>query len=112
MTTRTDKTPQESSISLKAKDIVTLIKVAKTSGLTHFRYGNLEFSLKTEEKPSQSDSFLKEMPTFGPKEGDDAGAGALPLKIPEEDMLHDLMLADPVAYEAEIEKRLAAGDDE
>lgn len=99
------KTATSTQNSLNAKDIVLLIKVAKTSGLTHFRYENLEFSFKTEQKADEITQNMAISPTIPVTQAQK------PAPIPEEDFLHDLMLADPAGYEEEIERRLAASED-
>ena len=112
MTKQATNSEKNTENSLKAKDIATIIKVAKSAGLTHFRYGTLEFSFKNEEKlhengelSSKNDGFYQKNTEAGPGSASDGG---IPIKqVEPEDFLNELMISDPLAYEEEIERRMA-----
>lgn len=115
MTTKPTSTPKSTENSLNAKDIATIIKVAKSAGITHFRYGTLEFSLKKEENSSKTDGIFSKTNEFSShfeEKGAGNGDGGIPIKESDEDILNELMISNPLAYEEEISRRLAAAGDE
>lgn len=94
--TKTPQSTPKNDNSLSSKDLVTIIKAAKSAGIIQFKYGKLEISF---EKPM-------EIREFSQKPSEKPGSGPIPLNHPEEDFLADLMISDPLSYEEAIEEKL------